>query len=301
MSRVKKPVNPLLGTLSWLGYIAHRHKPLALTLSGLLVAFGGIISGIVIWWGVPPIVVGVVIPALDLWWERRSKNNNELTSAREKVLEEALAPLLELAATATFRPRDKRVETAEAAAMRVAGDLRAAFISVPGVRAVVFVVSNDGRRMEPRFPAGRPDRPRDFVRGTERGDQAFRILDELPGRFVIVEDLRSEGADTPYWAGTGAHYSTFIAAPIRSTEHAFGMVTIDAPDPGSLDHQHGSTIALFAAALGILFAEAARGATGGPDPEKRNGRDGKVQTDQPPRELPGRENGNARGKAQEGS
>ncbi|WP_211717197.1 GAF domain-containing protein [Nocardiopsis sp. MG754419] len=296
---MQKPVNPLRGTLSWLGYVVHRHKPLALSLSGLLVAFGTILSGIEIWWGVPPICAGVIIPALDLWWERRSENNNELTSAREKVLEEALAPLLELAATATFRPREKRIETAEAAAMRVAGDLRAAFASVPEVRAVVFVVSTDGLRMEPRFPAGRPDRPRDFVRGTERGDQAFRILDELPGRFIIVEDLRSEGADTPYWAGTGAHYNTFIAAPIRSTEHAFGMVTIDAPQPGSLDHQHGSTIALFAAALGILFAEAARGATGGPGPDKRNGRDGKDQVDQTPRELPRPEDGNARGEAPE--
>ena len=86
---------------------------------------------------------------------------------------------------------------------------------------------------------------------------------ELTERFYIVADLEREGPQSPYWAGTGSRYRTFISAPIRSTEHAFGMVTIDAPVPGSLDHQHGSTIALFAAALGILFAEAARGGMSG--------------------------------------
>lgn len=260
---VNKPVNPLLATASWLGYNAHRHKPVALLLSGLLVAFGGVLAGSSVWWGATPILVGVTIPALDLWWERKSESNDVLASAREKVLEEALAPLLELAATTTFRNRDERSKVADGAAMRVASDLRSAFSDVPGVRAVVFVVTADGQKMTPSFPAGRPDRPGDFERGTPRGDSAFRILDELTERFYIVEDLEREGHESRFWAGTGSRYRTFISAPIRSTEHAYGMVTIDAPTPGSLDHQHGSTIALFAAALGILFAEAARGGMSG--------------------------------------
>lgn len=261
---VHKPVNPLLATVSWLGYFAHRYKPLALLASGLLVAFGSVLAGMSVWWGVPPILLGVAIPALDLYWERRSENNDALTSAREKVLEEALAPLLELAATTTFEPRDKRNEVAEGAAMRVAADLRSAFSDVPDVRAVVFVVAPDGKEMKARYPAGRSDRPGDFQRGTHRGDSAFRIVDELPERFYIMDDLGENGSRSPYWAGSGTSYRTFISAPIRSTEHAFGMVTIDAPVPGSLDRRHGSTIALFAAALGILFAEAARGGSSGP-------------------------------------
>lgn len=250
---MQEPPNPLTATVRWLGYMTHRYEPVALLVSGISLTIGG---ALLQWsWYVAsvPIVVGAAIPGLALFWARRITAHDDVVQAREKLLDEALAPLLEFAATVTNRPRAVRRKDAEMAASNASRDLKNAFDSVPDVRVVVFVVSDDGSALMPFAPSGRQVRPRPLERGTPRGDRAFAVLERLAERFVIEEVPISP--DDPTFG-----YETRLTVPIRSTVDGYGLLTIDAPGTAALDRSHGTTVALFAAALGVLFAEAARGA-----------------------------------------
>lgn len=250
---MQEPPNPLTASVRWLGYVAHRYEPVSLLVSGVFLTIGGAF----LQWSWPfalvVIVVGAALPALALSWARRATALDDVVQAREKLLDEALAPLLEFAASVTSRFRAERVKDAEMAASNASRDLKNAFERVPDVRVVVFVVSDDGAQFMPWAPSGRQVRPRPLVRGTERGDRAFTIMDDLGERFVIEETAVVPG-------DPDAGYETRLTAPIRSTTEGFGLLMIDAPGRGSLDRSHGATVALFAAALAVLFAEAARGA-----------------------------------------
>lgn len=257
----KAPDNPVKTLAMFVGYHVERRAPLALAISTVLLAGGGAVLTANLAVGVPMVVVGAGIPGLQQYWTRKSDSADDVAAAREKLLlEQELQPLLEYAATATNHPRAERRKDAEKAAARAVAGLRNVFTTVRGVRVVVFVVSADGQRMCPLQPGGRQDRPGPFVRGTPRGDKAFEVLEDPRKNFIIVPDL--DKAAPEEWEGTGEGYRTFISAPIRSQEDGYGLLTIDAPDPGSLDDRHASTVALFAAALGVLYAEAARGGGG---------------------------------------
>lgn len=253
------PANPFLGSWRWLGYQANRFESVALVSSGLLLAGGGLVGTNALGISIPMLVVGTVVPAAATAWKRREEADEETSDARAVLLEQSLRPLLELAATTTSQPRAERLRTARSAAERVVIELANAFGDVPGVRVVVFRVTDDGSAMEPGQPAGRQDRPRAFARGTPRGEKAFEVL-QGSRPFVRVPDLAD--ADPAEWQGTGNGYQTFISAPIRSSEDGLGLLTVDAPVADSLEERHGATLALFAAALGVLFAEAVRGGGG---------------------------------------
>ena len=254
------PTNPLVGSWRWLGYQANRFESFALILSGLLIAGGGLLGLNVPGLSVPMLIAGTVVPVAATAWKRREQEDEETSDARALLLEQSLRPLLELAATTTSQPRSERLRTAKSAAERVVVELANAFSDVPGVRVVVFRVSEDGSVMEPGQPGGRQDRPSAFVRGTPRGEKAFEVLQGSKPS-VRVPDLAEMDSDE--WQGTGDGYQTFISAPIRSSEDGLGLLTVDAPVANALEERHGATRALFAAALGVLFAEAVRGGGGG--------------------------------------
>lgn len=253
------PLNPVIAFWRWLGYWGDRGEPLVSTAT-LLGTTGGA-AGLATsgWWWIL-IVVAALLPIPGVFWRKRAGADDERADARERLMEESLPRLLELAATTTSQPRAARLRVSESAVHRVVGDLRNAFDDVPGVRVVVFRISDDGEQMIPFPPAGRNDRPNPFVRGTERGDKAFAVLEDDKS-YVMVPDLSTTAPGE--WAGTGDGYLTFITAPIRSLDEGFGLLTVDAPAPGSLEERHGSTLALFASALGVFFAEATRSG-GGP-------------------------------------
>jgi len=253
-----RPQNPVVATWLWFGYWGDRGAPIVTALTALGTiggAFGITHSG---WWWF--LIVGAaLLPVPGAFWRRREERADVEVDARELLMENNLPALLELAAGTMSESKTERVRAAQSAFERVLSDLRNAFDDVADVRVVGFTVDDDGNAMTPLPPAGRHVRPHPFVRGTARGDKAFEVL-EGAAPYVIVEDLAKT---TPgMWAGTGEGYSTFITAPIRSSKDGFGLLTIDAPKPESLDARHASTLALFASALGVFFAEATRNGGG---------------------------------------
>lgn len=256
----EKPVNPVTAMWRWLGYYGRDFEPLVFSVSSLLFALGGGLIATGGWWFAAVLMaVATVLPLPGYFWRRREDSDDFLGDSRERLLEQSLRPLLELAAETTSRPRADRVYVLNNAVERVAHDIRAAFDDVKGLRVVVFQVSSDGSTMTPSTPAGRQDRPGPFERGTPRGDKAFAVLDGK-SPFVAVDDLTNTSPDE--WEGSGDGYRTFISAPIRSPGEGFGMLTMDAPTASSLPARHGPTVALFSAALGVLMAEAIRGGGG---------------------------------------
>ena len=251
-----RPANPFSQAALWCGYWLGKIELFATVASAACLALGGGILANNWVAGAVLIGVGAAIPGFILYWKRKGRALDDTALGRERLLEEKPHPLLERAASAVPLPRNERTTEARRAAEKAVDDLAWAFGTVPGVRTVVFGVSDDGKRMSPLFHAGRQHRPGDFVRGTPRGDRAFEVL-EGKEPYVSVSDLTK--VDTEAWAGSGEGYETFITAPIRSSDDGLGLLTIDAAQAGTLDKRHAATLSLFAATLAVLFAEAARG------------------------------------------
>ena len=248
---VTKPRNLLL----WLGSrFARRQKTSEVASVGAGLLGSGVVSSAPAVGG-PLIVVAVVIFASLLRWRSESDSLDETLSARELLLEEWLSPFLEELATNVPRSMELRRETASKLTDRACAQLAGAFATIIGVRVCVFRVSDDAQTMTCAAKGGRNQRPHEFVRGTNRGDKAFALFDD-PFPYIFAPDLDSEDV-ADEWAGSGDGYRTFITAPIRSTDSGFGLLTIDAQKAGDLDHRHGRTIALYAAALAVAYAEEA--------------------------------------------
>ncbi len=253
------PVNPVVATWRWLGFRGNQFEPVVLFISAVGLAVGGGVWSTALGWALGVVVLSAALPLPGYFWRKRLAADDEEGDARDRLLEECLRPLLEFAATTTSLPRADRQRAAQSAADNAVRDLRNAFGEVTGVRVVVFKISDSGNAMQLCAHAGRQDRPGDFRRGTARGDKAFAVL-EGSAPYVMVEDLND--AEPDEWQGTGAGYRTFISAPIRSADEGLGLLTVDAPVPGSLAKRHGSTLVLFAAVIGVFFAEATRSGGG---------------------------------------
>lgn len=266
----ERPQNPLTEAVLLLGWWSSRNKEWSVLVTGLLAAVGGYMTDNepqfgpakftfhAPWWGLGLLAMAAFMAFSRVYWERKDDSAEVRAEVRDRFFEEDLAPLLSTAATIASIPRRvERISEAKRAADRTVLILRNAFIDVADVRVVVFRVSDDGQRMTPDHMAGRPQRPGDFVRGTARGDKAFEVLEKHSKRTLVVPDLDKEDVDT--WEGTGDGYKTFITAPIRSDTEGYGLLTVDAPEPESLDRAHATSLAMFAAALAVVLAEAARG------------------------------------------
>lgn len=257
---MRTPVNPITATWNWLAYQSSRFA----TVSFLITSVGGISSGFILslysesgWFIVVGLFVAVVtaIPSAGtVYWERKNEEAEDVGAARERVMDEAIPPLLDKARLLSTTPRMQRQQALDLAAETVTNNLYSAFRSVTGIRAVVYKVSDDGTQMVPIARAGRSQLPQPFVKGTRRGDYAFESL-KMAEYFAFIDDIE----EAPHtWGGSGKGYSTYISAPIRGKDVGYGMLTLDAPKVGDLDSRDGSTVSLLAATLSLFFHEAQR-------------------------------------------
>lgn len=100
---------------------------------------------------------------------------------------------------------------------------------------------------------GRADPQRtEFVRGTPEGDSALELLDNDTTRFCADVDL-----DPPPGWSSEAHsgYRTFIAAGVVAEGRKFGMLTLDALEPGDLTDDDLYSISLLAKLLAAALAQ----------------------------------------------
>ena len=122
----------------------------------------------------------------------------------------------------------------------------------PRTRACFFEYSNGppksltsktwkGRNRGPRGP---------YVEGTARGNAMLALLEGNQTKFVLdAEKEKIEG-----WSPTTAEYRTFIAVPVIAGLDKFGLLTLDAPEPGDLREDDELQMRLFAQLLATGLA-----------------------------------------------
>lgn len=253
-------MNPVRNLLLWVGYFLDQHPAWTTALGVLLPTIGG---GIIAMGKVQGLVGSLLIGAgatalgATAFWRHQNDDAEDIAAARNKIMDDCLIPLFEqLHRIPSLAQESDRRTAVEFLAHQTASSLREAFLSVTGVRVAVFEVSEDQRRMTCTVSRGRGTKPKPFFKGTPRGDKAFDLLTNPEKLHLFVSDIAE--ADPGEWEGSGNGYSTFISAPIRTQTHAFGMLTIDAPKAGDLEARDGATVSVFAAALGVAYAEANR-------------------------------------------
>lgn len=108
------------------------------------------------------------------------------------------------------------------------------------------------RRLDPEKWAGRSGQPHtEFVAGTAAGDAALGMLDAQDRRFCrdVAED------PPPGWTGTTSGYRTFVSVGVYAGTHCFGMLTLDALQPGDLDSEEASGLVdVFGHLLGAILS-----------------------------------------------
>lgn len=126
--------------------------------------------------------------------------------------------------------------------------------SAPARRSIFFRIY-DGRMECADYagPEGLVEAPRTaFMRNSDNplGSYMFRLLDE--GRAVLVPDVG--GPDVPVRFPHDRSYQTAIAAAVGAGDIAYGILTLDAPEAGSLGPSDLEIIKTLASLLGVGLA-----------------------------------------------
>lgn len=100
---------------------------------------------------------------------------------------------------------------------------------------------------------GRADPQRtEFVQGTPEGDSALDLLENDTTRFCSDVELEPP----PGWSSElHSSYRSFIAAPVVAEGRKFGMLTLDALEPGDLTEDDVYSISLLAKLLAAALAQ----------------------------------------------
>jgi GAF domain-containing protein len=101
---------------------------------------------------------------------------------------------------------------------------------------------------------GREDPQRtEFVQGTPEGDSALDLLENDTTRFCPDVELEPP----PGWSSDRhSSYRTFISAGVVADGHKFGMLTLDALEPGDLTNNDVYAMSLLAKLLAAALAQA---------------------------------------------
>ncbi|MGV7311978.1 GAF domain-containing protein [Mycobacterium kansasii] len=168
------------------------------------------------------------------------------------TLKDAMQPVAELIADMPAQSKLKRKATIRTVCTQAVSALTLLLKDVSRLRATVYEVTANGN-MECVSYHGRGGgvKPNPFIKNTTRGDSALRLV-ATGGDPLFVGDIDTvEGID---YGGTGSGYKTFISASIHNDADGYGMVTIDAPRPGSLVDTDKQLVGLVADLLAIAFA-----------------------------------------------
>ncbi|MBU3995725.1 MAG: GAF domain-containing protein [Actinobacteria bacterium] len=174
----------------------------------------------------------------------------------QEGLREAVLPSLRSVGRLATVPSTQRAEQFTKMVSQVLMARSTLFAGKAGVRMVVYECEGSRRGNRSLTPFDHDGRSANIPTPFEskqigRGSKVFEWLDSKnpTARFVA----NSEDEPDKDWAGTGNGYRTYISVPIRIRDEVFGMLTVDAPNPGDLDETDISMIEVLAQILAIAF------------------------------------------------
>jgi GAF domain-containing protein len=178
-------------------------------------------------------------------------------------LREALRPIAKsIADMQTLMSEGDRRAKAETIAVQCADKLKLVMHEVPNFRSVVYRRNEAGDTLSVVTFAGRSETlaPEDFSKDDPRGKAAFATLKCKAPIFVRdvtdADEVAKLNATLPgvVYEGPRAGYKTFIAAPVVVGQSEYGMITVDAAEPGDLLGSEKYLVQLFADMLAIAVA-----------------------------------------------
>ena len=93
---------------------------------------------------------------------------------------------------------------------------------------------------------------RSFIAGTVNGDDAIQmVLNNGPRRFCPnIDETPPPGLDPAQFS---EDYKTFISVPVVAGDTAYGMLTVDAPNPGDLEERDADLLGVMAGLAAIAL------------------------------------------------
>ncbi|WP_197079935.1 GAF domain-containing protein [Mycobacterium haemophilum] len=250
-------IGPHLDRARWVQTVRALLPVGAASAIGIAGKFHGVAAGV--WLGIGTVILATVA-LIDLVRESYRSllrhRQEESAAAQIVALRDALSPIAESIADIHTLADAARHERANGIAQRSADALALVMQGIPGFRSVVYRQDNAMSALEVLARAGRSERePQRFERGDKRGDAAFATVERREACFVrdVNDDEEVAGLEGAY-SGTRTGYRTFIAAPIADRRRTYGMVTVDAPNPGDLLRSDQHLVMLVADLLAIAFA-----------------------------------------------
>ncbi|WP_349827880.1 GAF domain-containing protein [Brevibacterium litoralis] len=225
----------------------------------MLVAIGTI-GSVNDWPGWPWWLVGSASPlaafVLVLWcvYSFRTTLNHGETDSQQitRTLTESLAIVHRKIAGAVELTAARRPKEVAEVANLVVQLILMTYAGVEGMRASVFVLNDEGNRMDVLVSRGRPDWPRPFDQSDRpRGSNAIGWLVGNVRRSRFARDIEPDGDDA--YGVSGDRYRTFISCAIYTQTDPYGMLSVDATTPGALEESEKHLIQAFADALAVAF------------------------------------------------
>jgi hypothetical protein len=202
--------------------------------------------------------VGFLIPQ----WRQIVASRSEATAEEREIevrvetrvaMNDALDPILRLLGNLALEGDEVLRNQMRAQAIPLVLKTAAEFIGPDRSRACWFKLEpGPPRRLEPTDFAGRAGSPSTtFVAGTPAGDAAIGMV--LADEDRLCEDI--ETVPPPGWDSThDRDYRTFISVSVIAGDTAYGMLTLDALEPDTLDVEDMGLLRLMAGVLAVALA-----------------------------------------------
>jgi hypothetical protein len=212
------------------------------------------------------IVLSALLQLLSGWAADQAAELELVAADRLRVtLKDALQPVAEMIADMELLSRRAdRVARLHSVAVQAVGGLKQIFAGIDRARATVYRLTEAGD-MECVSYLGRGEgvQPQPFRRQTQRGERALSMVrggEDLLVPSIEDVEMASDGkVVSPDYRGSRSGYKTFISCSITNRDKPYGMVTLDAPEPGDLSATDKQLVGLMADLLAVAFAIEERG------------------------------------------
>jgi len=201
------------------------------------------------------LAAGVVLFVLNEIWNRQTAGGIRAERANfTLLLADALLPMIGRLSRMPAKDTDGRMAALETVLADVAMAAPALLPHADRMRVVVYrlepAVGRRKRRLVPET-YGRNDNAKKLSEGDGgRGDAVFAVL--TSGKTQFVADVTK--ANLPGGSRSGKGYRTFISAAVVADGSAYGVLNVDAPQPGDLDEGDKEAVEVLAGMLGLAFA-----------------------------------------------
>ncbi|MEU2869721.1 GAF domain-containing protein [Streptomyces olivoreticuli] len=177
----------------------------------------------------------------------KKKRNEEIRAGLDKSLRDVFIPSVRYVHLVSGLPSTTRAKSEEAMKMRIIGDAEKAAKDIAGIRAAYFDFLEESQTMHLTCRgthSGDRGAPDDFIVDTPHGAHVLNTIRQ--GRPVFERNLVE--ATVP-WPGD-RDFQTIVIHPVRIGSETFGVLTLDAPNAGSLDMYHSHALDALAKVLG---------------------------------------------------